>query len=138
MTSSADPMLATALVAPPVLLWLFLVALLAWLRRRGRVPAGCLPAVLVAGVAGNLYPVLEVAGAEPPGWLLAPCLAVTLAVGYGYMLAQLRRRRPVVNGPRPADLRDEQLRTSERFRATAARLDLATVDAVATDETETR
>jgi peptidoglycan/LPS O-acetylase OafA/YrhL len=138
--------LAFAAATLPVLLWAFLGGLLVKLRRRGRVPAGAVWVVIVTGVAANAYPVLRLSGANPPRWMWAPCLAVALLVGYGYMLAQLRKHRAVIHGPWPEDpatvsRREERRLVAEHYRAVVARLnerDRAGVDAPGGNETEAR
>lgn len=148
--SSAGLVLALTMASVPVLLWAFLLVLLARLHRAGRLPAGALRTVLITGAAGNFYPIATAAGAQLPGWVLATCLAVAVATGYGYMLGQLRRHRAAVLGPwaeNPAVARRRAERglINARYRAVIARLDsnMTTsdrvgVDAPALDETETR
>lgn len=148
--SSAGVGLGLAMASVPVALWVFLLALLGKLHRRRRLPAGALRTVLVTGAAGNFYPVATAAGVRLPWWVLVTCLAVAIAVGYGYMLGQMRRHRAVVNGPWPEAPSVTRRRAdlgviNARYRAAVARLDsnMTTsdrvgVDAPAHDETETR
>lgn len=148
MTNS--PAWAAAIAAPGVLLWAFLGVLLLKLHRRGRLPRGAGPAIVITGVGANLYPLLRVAGVPMPGWGWGPGLAVALVVGYGYLGVQWRKHRATIHGPWPehpdtVSRREERRRYAEHYRAVVARLDSnmtesdrAGVDAPAQDETEQR
>lgn len=149
MSSDLPAVLAVALAAPGLLLWAVLGAALARLRRRGRIPAGAVRVIVVTGAATNVYPTASLVGLDLPRWVLVPCLAVAVAVGFGYLIAQMRKQRIAIHGPWPEHpgtlgQRAERRRYAEHYRAVVARMDHKTssdsagVDAPARDETEPR
>lgn len=139
---------ALIIMAPGLLLWALLGALLWRLRRRRRMVPGAVRVVLVTGLGSSAYPVAAAAGVDLPRWALVPGLVVALVTGYGFMIYQLRKHRATIHGPWPEHpdtirWREQHAERATYYRAVVDRLnmtdsDRAGVDAPAHDETETR